>query len=286
MTDTSPSCLPSPCSWPWPPPSGRRGRRAGCRCCRPSPRSASGPRATATPATVAWFVLGATVGGLPSARWRPGWPRWSRPPSVRRPVAPGRRPWSPRWWSLVSDTGPRRGPAPGPLPPGQRAVARRLPALGLRRRLRVPDRLRAGHLHHHGRRLPDGGAGRPDRRPAGRPRRGRRLRAGPRAGRDPDPPDRHARRRCSPSTSGSSPAPLGRPGRARRLPGASPWCSAVAVGPGRPCRGGRRGRSLRAVRVVAVGRRRRVGSGAVRRRRRATARPSGARRPDASVAVG
>ena len=65
-----------------------------------------------------------------------------------------------------------------PPPPGERALARPLPALGLRPRLRVADRRRRRDLRDDGGRVPDGPAGGADRKPATRPGRRRRVRAG------------------------------------------------------------------------------------------------------------
>ena len=105
-------------------------------------------------ATAGWFVVGATVGGATLgtvmaalAAGRPG-----RPPGADDAGAVAL---AAALVAAVSDTGMAGCAAAGPPPPGQRALARPLPALGLRRRLRMADRHRPGHLHHHRGRLPD-----------------------------------------------------------------------------------------------------------------------------------
>jgi hypothetical protein len=93
---------------------------------------------------------------------------------------------------------PRRGPGGGgqrlgcrggegadPPSPGQRALARPLPPLGLRRRFRLADRNGRRHLHHHRRRLCDGGAGRADRTTPGGLGGRHRVRPSARSGRAP-----------------------------------------------------------------------------------------------------
>ena len=175
-------------------------------------------------ATCAWFIVGATVGGLALGALSAG---------LAALVAGHRR--------LDGGGGSggtgrhaggggvrhrcRPGQAAGPRPPGQRAVARRLSPLGLRRRLRLPDRLRAGHLHHHCRGLPARGAGRPDGESDGGPGRRRRLRPHPGVGRDAHP---------APADTGVTPrlpsavrraAALGRPGRVGVPWPSLPWSS-------------------------------------------------------------
>ena len=137
-------------------------------------------------ATATWFVVGAAGGGatlgllmagLAAGRLRPA-PVGDghRHPGPRRRAGGG----GIRLWC-------RRRPPALPPPPGQRAVARPLPALGLRRRLRLADRLRPGHLHHQRRRLPDDRARSPDRTAPDGPGRGCGLRRAPRDGRAAHP---------------------------------------------------------------------------------------------------
>ena len=112
-----------------------RSRRPGSPPVRPSADCCSGPR-------------------------RPGSPCWSGRPTSPSPRA---RTVALAAAAVARGLGQRASPGsalPRAHAPGQRAVARRVPSLGLRLGLRRPDRLRTGHLHHHGRRLPHDGAGR------------------------------------------------------------------------------------------------------------------------------
>lgn len=107
----------------------------------------------------------------------------------------------------------RGGATAGPPPAGQRAVARPVPRLGLRSRFRLADRNRRGHLHHHGRRLRDGGPGRVDRPTPGRPGNRGGVRSGPWAGRAADLPPDH------PRAAARLPPPVRRTGVDRRAGG-------------------------------------------------------------------
>ncbi len=208
---------------------------------------------------------------LPGHRRAGSWPAppWVGPPSDGHGrLGPGRRctasvrerprvPW-PSLAALVaagSDSRHRRCPPSLPPPAGQRAVARPLPALGLRRRLRLADRLRPGHVHHHRRRLPDDRARRPDRAPAGGSGHGHRASACSGGWRCSSPGASPIRRAYVPSTAGSS--------SSARWPVA--WWSGsnwprpplIASGVRTPCHRGR-GRSGAAAASVALRRPRRV----------------------------
>ena len=103
--------------------------------------------------TATWFMLGSVLGGatlgvlaagLAARRSR----RRSRTHDGERD--PGRA--GPRD-GAVRRSALRLAPAL-PRPPGQRAVAGPVPPVGLRGRVRLADRLRAGHLHHDRRPVP------------------------------------------------------------------------------------------------------------------------------------
>ena len=139
--------------WPWPPLCARPGHPVDSRCCRPSPRSASGPRVTRTgrrpPGSCSAPSWGADLGGP--------WPSW---PWVRRPPAltggdRGHRLWGGSGGRRLRRRH-RRDETSDPPPAGQRAVARPVPPLGLRIGLRLADRLRSVHLHHDGGGVPHG----------------------------------------------------------------------------------------------------------------------------------
>ena len=87
---------------------------------------------------------------------------------------------------------PGRFPPARPSPSGQRALARPVPPVGLRGRLRLADRRRARHLHQDGGALPDDRPGRADGRPVARSVDWLALRAGARP-RRPAGPRRHHR---------------------------------------------------------------------------------------------
>ena len=173
--------------------------------------------------TVAWFALGALAGGAAlgvaaavlallvhvgrtaghcGARHRGG---------VRR-RRPGRRP-APR----------RRAPA-DPSAPGQRDVARPLPPLDLRGRVRGADRRRARDLRHDGRGLSDDRARRAERFADCRAGHRHAVRRGTRAGRSGRMPGDDARgdpcAACPPARHGTRVTPprgcpAGRSGRGR-----------------------------------------------------------------------
>ena len=148
--------------------------------------------------TAAWFVVGALVGGATlGAGRRCAGRAGRRPRPVGRCRARHRR--GGRRSGRRRRCGPRRPTHAGPHPPGERGLARALPVLGVRRRLRLADRCRPGHLHHDRGRVPDGRAGGPHRAPAGGAGDRLPVRAGPGPG--------HPARR-----------PHHQPRRARRLP--------------------------------------------------------------------
>ena len=154
-------------SWssPWPPPSARPGRRAGCRCCRPSPRWPSAAGATATGSPRAWFILGATLGGATLGLVAAGLAAGVHAAGVeRRP----RRLAVAAVAALVTAASDVR-PFGRRLPFHRRQVnelwlGRYRPwvyASGFGWQIGTG----AGHLHHDGGRVPAGRAGRPHRQP-------------------------------------------------------------------------------------------------------------------------
>ena len=122
---------------------------------------------------------------------------------------------------------PRRVPAAVAHPPGERGVARPVPQLGVRRRLRLADRRRAGHLRHHRRRVPDDRDGGAHRRSARRVRADDRVRLRAR-------PGGAARPHASPPPSGCSRCTAGSPSSCPppSAPSCScrPPCSPIAAG--------------------------------------------------------
>ena len=107
----------------------RPGRPAASRCWPPSRRWPSAPGATATapPRPGSWWA-----GPWAGRRWASSWRRW---PSASAPPRPPRDPRRRRLRRRPGGRGLRRPPRglPPPLPqsPGQRALARPVPAVGL-----------------------------------------------------------------------------------------------------------------------------------------------------------
>ncbi len=173
-------------------------------------------------ATAAWFVLGAALGGATlgsvmalMAATVGALVGLTGDPRARRPRSDGRR-------GRVRCRH-RRGEGADPPSPGQRAVARPVPPLGLRGRVRLADRRRRRHLHHHRGRLPDDRAGRLDRTAPRGPGGGNGVRPAARARRVADPAHGHAGPAAGLSSALRRPGAWRRPGghghRAGRRPG-------------------------------------------------------------------
>ncbi len=111
----------------------------------------------------------ASVGGARSASsWR-RWPSAVRAAGPSTVVAVAAVACAAALVAAAADARLGRLPPARPPPSGQRALARPVPSLGLRGRVRLADRRRARHLHQDGGGLPDDRPGRADRRPVGRP---------------------------------------------------------------------------------------------------------------------
>ena len=115
-------------------------------------------------ATAAWFVVGAIAGGatLGAGGWRCSLSAW--PPSTSRATSPSRSRRS-RQPSRCRRPAPVRLPAADAHPAGRRGLARQVPAVGVRRRVRLADRRRPRDVHHDGGRLPVDRARRTQREP-------------------------------------------------------------------------------------------------------------------------
>ena len=155
--------------------------------------------------TAAWFIAGGTTGGATLGL-------------VMAALALGVRAAEPSAVALATVASavavlaaamrhPARRLRPAlPLPAGQRALARPIPPVGLRRGVRLADRRRPRDLHQDGRALPHDRPGRPDGEPRHRVGRRRPVRSGARTGRPPRPGHRQPRQ-PSPRSIGASPGP-------------------------------------------------------------------------------
>ena len=146
-----------------PPPSVRRGRRAGTRCCRrsrrsPRPGAVTGSGGRPRGSSRARLLGGLTLGGVIAvrrdrrARARPLGARRARDGRGRCARGRGNRHAAVRVGAAFL------------APAGERGLVVELPAVGLRRRFRLADRRRGHDVRH------DRGRAAPDRRRRARPR--------------------------------------------------------------------------------------------------------------------